>query len=142
MEVEIDLSELQEATRRFPGVIERALELTVMELDSNLRKESPVDHGRLAGSWQAEQISPLEWGLTSGLEYTMAVNEGTPPHRIEPVSAKVLRFEIDGQEVFCKYVDHPGTDPNPYIDRSIEATAARADEFASTAIEEVIGGTA
>jgi hypothetical protein len=42
------------------------------------------------------------------------VIRGTQAHPIEPVSARALHFFVDGDEVFTKHVEHPGTSPNPY----------------------------
>ena len=52
-----------------------------------------------------------------GQFYGHFVREGTVPHEIRPVRASVLRFVVDGQVVFAKKVNHPGTDPNPYHER-------------------------
>lgn len=47
---------------------------------------------------------------------------GTAPHPIEPVRASALRFEVaDGTIVFAKHVDHPGTQPNDFVQRAVDA---------------------
>lgn len=48
------------------------------------------------------------------------VSKGTRPHRIEPRQAKVLRFEVDGQIVFARFVEHPGTEANPYFENTTQ----------------------
>jgi hypothetical protein len=119
-------------------VMNRAMELTAIEVWGNLRTEAPVDHGRLAGSFELESLSQSSWRIISGVNYAMAVWEGTAPHRIEPVNARALRFEIDGQVVFAKYVDHPGTPGDDYPGRAIAAAESRADEFIQMAIDEIV----
>lgn len=43
------------------------------------------------------------------------VHDGTVAHGIDPVNASVLHFFVDGDEVFTKHVDHPGTTANPFV---------------------------
>ena len=49
-----------------------------------------------------------------GAFYGHFVREGTMPHEILPKKARVLRFVVNGVEVFASRVNHPGTKPNPY----------------------------
>lgn len=43
------------------------------------------------------------------------LEEGTRPHKIEPVRANVLHFKKGGEDVFAKYVFHPGTVAQPHL---------------------------
>ena len=53
-------------------------------------------------------------------------HEGTSPHVIEPVRAKVLRFPTgDGGVVFALRVNHPGTAPNPYLIDALKVLRGR-----------------
>lgn len=42
-------------------------------------------------------------------------HDGTRPHRINPRTAKTLRFHSHGKIVFAKVVNHPGTKANKYL---------------------------
>lgn len=55
------------------------------------------------------------------------VEFGTPPHRIEPTKSHgLLVFEVDGETVFVKGgVDHPGTQPNPFMREGVEKAMRR-----------------
>lgn len=54
----------------------------------------------------------------SGLPVPVFVEFGTPPHKITPKTASVLRWvEESGVVRFAKKVFHPGTQPNPYMRR-------------------------
>jgi hypothetical protein len=61
----------------------------------------------------------------SDLEYAAMVNDGTKPHVIRPKNAKVLRFNVGGQVVFARVVNHPGTRARPFLDRALREVAAQ-----------------
>lgn len=59
-------------------------------------------------------------------DHAADVEFGTDPHTIEADDAEALHFELDGEEVFVKSVQHPGTEPQPFLrpaKRHIEANA-------------------
>lgn len=56
-------------------------------------------------------------------EYGIYMEYGTKPHTIEPDTADALRFRVDGVEVVTQHVDHPGTEPRPFMRPAAEATA-------------------
>lgn len=142
IEITVDQSGLAEIVEKFPGVAERAIELMASEVWRGIRKESPVDHGLLAGSWQLQQLGPLFYGISSPVKYRWYVNEGTRPHVIEPKDKKALAFVMDGEWVVCRRVHHhPGTRGQHYINWAMEDAEDRVDEFADRAISEVLGGT-
>lgn len=66
------------------------------------------------GSGRAEFIV----GTTSLI--AVFLTKGTRPHIIVPRRATALRFSINGQEVFSKFVNHPGTAPNDFMGRAAE----------------------
>lgn len=59
--------------------------------------------------------------------YGHFVRGGTKPHTIRPKKAKVLHFEVGGDEVFTQEVRHPGTKANPYHERVLRALRPRID---------------
>ena len=58
----------------------------------------------------------------------MYVVEGTAPHEIRPVNASVLAFAVGGRMVFTSLVRHPGTKPNPFMERAAEDARSKVDE--------------
>lgn len=75
--------------------------------------------------------------IGSDLEYAGYVNDGTPRHWIYPKARRtrtgrppMLRFQVGGETVFARAVNHPGTKPNPFLDRALrEVAAARGYSF-------------
>lgn len=57
--------------------------------------------------------------IGSDLEYALAHHEGTRPHVILPRTERLLRFKVGGKVVYARRVDHPGTQPNPYLARAL-----------------------
>lgn len=78
------------------------------------RSKAPKRSGYLAS-----QISSVVEGDSAAIyakaPYSAYVEFGTRPHLILPKRAKALRFEVDGEVVFARRVQHPGTQPQPYL---------------------------
>lgn len=125
------LDKLGEVGKR---AVATAISLTAQELWGNVRKEAPTDHGRLAGSFELEQRGELTYAVTTAVEYALVVQEGSGEHWIEPKDAKALWWE-GAAHPFAR-VWHPGTKPNPYVDRAIDATSSRIEEFVRRAVQE------
>lgn len=50
---------------------------------------------------------------------------GTRPHEITPVKAKVLAFTVDGDQVFTKHVDHPGTKAYAFTNKTFTSASIK-----------------
>lgn len=116
-------------------MVRRTWELAAIDLWGNFRKETPVRTGRLAGSWMLEQRGE-DWAVTTDVLYAPFVAFGTLPHVIVPRNAQALRFVVNGQVVFARRVNHPGTPANLFWQRSIEATEGRLPDFAQRSLRE------
>lgn len=57
------------------------------------------------------------------------VEFGTDAHTIEADDAEALHFEMDGEEVFVKSVDHPGTEAQPYMRPAAMEIRSNAQEY-------------
>jgi len=135
LEVELERSPLEITSR----VVERALDLVGMDLLSKLIENSPVDHGRLQGSWSSpKRIGKHEREITSSAKYARFVNDGTgiygPRGRlIRPITAQALRFEYKGRIVFARSVR--GIKPRRFVQASMEQTKDRIEELLTMAIQ-------
>ena len=54
---------------------------------------------------------------SKGKSYNLGflLENGTAPHMIYPVNAKALHFVIGGEDIFTKYVKHPGFKAMPHF---------------------------
>ena len=138
---------------KFADGIKRAPQLTVNELskavyksigtiNTNAVKEAPANKqigqgARLKQQIKFRMISKLAGVVEAFSPYAIFVHEGTRPHTIVPVYKKVLANKRTG-EIFGKLVHHPGTKPNPFMERAIKNSAKKIEEFFSTALQNVL----
>ena len=99
---------------------------------------APWKTGKLAGSI-VKQVSRGEATIEALAPYAAFVIKGTAPHEIRPVNASVLAFEAGGRMVFTPLVRHPGTKPNPFMQRAAEDTRSKAGEVFADLWLELIG---
>jgi hypothetical protein len=81
--------------------------------------EAPVgETGALANSMDFTIASGTSLVLWCRSDHALFVHEGTKPHPIEAVNAKVLRFPTEAGILYRRRVQHPGTSPNPFLMRA------------------------
>ena len=118
MSISIEVLGVQEATDYFEHASEALvqavsvrLEAVCQEVADYARQIAPRRTGQYAASITVEQEGPLRFAIRAGAPYAAIIEYGSMPHFIFPRTAKVLRFEVDGDVVFTKWVHHPGTPP-------------------------------
>lgn len=146
-----------------------AILYTAQEVWGNIRRFAPVDHGRLAGSFQLDRIDDFAYRIHSAVQYALFVHEGTGVYGetgqpIRPVTAQALKFywKRIGQTVvfkgdlaphefasFANWAEERGMRPfftwpkgmegRPFADEAIEAAQGRTDEFIARAMRETVG---
>ena len=96
----------------------------------NAYKRAPWRSGFLAMSL-TKKVDGNTAQVTPTASYAKFVSLGTRPHQIRPRNAKVLPFpggQLGGM-VFAAVVNHPGTQPNPYLQLAAQDTREQALEI-------------
>jgi len=139
--------EFRQLAQEARGAINLAIKYMAEEVWGNIKKEAPVDHGRLAGSFELQRMGELQWKIFTNVEYALAVQTGSGIHgpegkliEIRPKNKKALFWP--GAQHPVKKVLHPGQKPNPYATRAMDKASTRTAEFAQRAINETFGGAA
>ncbi|MFB7496094.1 hypothetical protein ACFC09_15605 [Streptomyces sp. NPDC056161] len=121
VEVRINPGALARLLRLRNGLVERRLEERTRKVAEIAAREAPGSMGAYV-DWRVE---PGPGGALRGVvtcdhpavRFTL---EGTRPHLIRPRKRNgVLRFEAGGDVVFTRLVRHPGTRPNPWLQRAL-----------------------
>ena len=104
-------------TRR---VLIESANFLLVEMESRV----PVDSGALRASlgvrFEGDKIV-----VGPDVPYASYVEFGTAPHQIKPKTADgVLRFQVNGQTVYARVVNHPGTRAQPFVRPAFDAWVA------------------
>lgn len=95
----------------FSLVLKNATTQTLQEagfkVEEEAKKTAPADSGYYRNNIGFDGKNRV----IANADYSADLEYGTKPHVIEPKTAKVLHFTTDGEEVFTKRVNHPGTKP-------------------------------
>lgn len=157
MGLEIPIKELKAIIEQAKNIAQIALKLTSIELYGNIKEESPVDEGRLQGSWEIKQLGQFLYQIFTNVAYALAVHDGSKPHEIWP---KGITYKIKKGSYFSKgsgsgptsaahglywkgarhpvrMVNHPGYKGNPFTEPAISRTEDRLDEFVQTALDKM-----
>lgn len=91
---------------------------------------TPWKSGKLARSIVIDFDEDGEAKIQVLVPYAKFVVEGTRPHKIRPVNASVLVFKAAGGDiVFTRLVRHPGTKPNPFLQRAVDKAREQIDDI-------------
>lgn len=125
---------VEEAEDRLEPVIDQAVQKTAARVEGSAKGRVPVDTGNLRASIGYQRVESGRYVVGTPVEYAEYVEKGTSAHTITP-DGEFLVFEgSDGGTVFARSVDHPGTEPNPFLR---PAMLEHRDDLASD-IEEAI----
>ena len=144
--VEIEgLERLRQGMERAPKIMvdeaSKAIQKSLLVIQNQAMKEAPANRqvglgARLKASFRRKMTSRLSGEVFSISPYAGYVHEGTRPHTIEVINKKVLANKRTGQ-FFGKKVDHPGTRPNPFMQRAVDKCKTQINDFFLTAIDNV-----
>lgn len=75
-------------------------------IDEEMHNTVPVKTGKLKNSIQ-KFVEPMSATIQTSSGYGLYVDEDTSPHVIQ--GNPILRFEVDGEIIFRRKINHPGT---------------------------------
>lgn len=102
---------------------------------------APWKTGKLARSIVIDFNEEGEAKIQALAPYAKFVVKGTRPHKIYPVSSSVLVFKAkSGDLVFTKLVRHPGTKPNPFLQRAVDKAREQIDDIWNELFEDLVEG--
>ena len=100
---------------------------------------APWRTGNLARSIVMEIDEKGEAKIQALAPYAKFVVEGTRPHKIYPARAAVLAFKTAaGDLVFTRLVRHPGTKPNPFMQRALDKAREQINEVWAELFEDLV----
>lgn len=104
-----------------------------MEMDAFMSGVEPLEESldELKNDWAIDK--EIVWVVGTPVEYSIEVEYGTDPHTIRADDAEYLHFYVDGEEIFIKEVNHPGTQAQPYMRPAAEIVRARLGKIAAEA---------
>lgn len=79
MDSEISKAELDQLVPRIKRSLNRAPDLMAQEVWGNLAEFSPVDTGRLAGSWKMQKKGNRLFSIGTNVVYALVQNDGSDP---------------------------------------------------------------
>lgn len=133
--------------RRFDAKIVGGLRRAVSHTITVTTVQARRDHGWKDRSGDTRkglepEYSDVEGGASASLKAegnAARLGEGTEPHRIEARLAKALRFQMAGETVFRRGVNHPGTKPDDYLVRAGDTSEQELDMAVEAALDEAFG---
>lgn len=125
---------LRETGRQSYATTQDVLVQSANYILSEMEARVPVDTGNLRDSLgiKIDGDRVIIGADPTKAPYAIYVELGTKPHVIEAKNGKALAFQMGGQQVVVRKVNHPGTKANPFME---EAFQAWVDSLGSMAAE-------
>lgn len=126
VEVEIDQARLEAVVGR---QLETFMTAFIRQVVTTAQSTTaPIRTGQMSRAIEADPVQRtgmrVDSGVTVRVPYAASVHEGARPHVIRPRFARALRFEIGGQVVFARKVNHPGNAANPFLRNAVHRVAS------------------
>ena len=125
-------------SREVAQTVEVKLGEVLLDMIEYGRSIAPKRTGAYSESIFAEKVGDLKFIFGSRSPYAAPIEFGSMPHFILPRRGTALRFEVDGEVVFAKYVMHPGTAPQEIIHRTKKDFQSRIYEAIRDGVREAM----
>lgn len=133
VKIYLEINEINNVLDNIDGLSEKIVNNVASNLQGNLKIESPVDHGRLQGSWTIFDDGPNQKTVKSSANYADYVNSGTGiygPHKtpiVHPTIGKKFAFQVNGKMVYTNIIK--GIKPRRFVESGMEKTQNRIPEL-------------
>ena len=133
VKVYLDIKEMGNVLDNIDTLGEKIVNNVATDLLSNVKRESPVDHGRLQGSWTIFKDEPTQATIGTSANYAEYVNSGTGiygPHKtpiVHPTIWEKFAFQVNGKMVYTNIIK--GIKPRRFVEKSMERTSNRIPEL-------------
>jgi len=107
-----------QASAELRPAVHTSLERVCQEIADYARSIAPKRTGQYAASIFYRAEGECRFIIGASAAHAAIIEFGSMPHFVIPRTAQALRFEVDGDIVFAKYVMHPGTPPQLIIHRA------------------------
>jgi hypothetical protein len=140
-----NLPALQKLLADYPAISAPIIQNAVVAAQAVLAKFTtaatvPIRTGYLVQNWGFD-IGQLQARWYPRASYAPYVEFGTAPHTIRPVNKRVLANANTG-EIFGTIVHHPGTKPNPFMERIVAASQPEIETLFVEALDKVTAAIA
>lgn len=122
-----------------PDLRRDLMQRVVVVTERHIYNEMPEKTGKLKAS-VSSRYDADGGEIVIGADYALFVHQPTRPHVIR--GNPVLAFAHGGATVFARYVNHPGTPGNPFIDRGVDQAGPDIDAALLDAAGEILRGLA
>jgi len=141
-EIKIEnLDELRAAFEKAPQITANELEKATKNAGKIIlateKSEVPIRTGTLRRSITMD-YRPISVSIYPTVKYALPVHEGTQPHVIVPVKKQALVFKKGGKMVFARRINHPGTKPNRFVERTVAKSESPINAFFIKALDNII----
>lgn len=113
----------EQAPERMTRELGRAIDRIGYEIEAKAKREAPINKegggGNLRQSIKYRRLGRASGVIQAHAKYASAVETGTDPHIITVKKKRVLANKKKGI-IFGRSVRHPGTDPNPFMQRAVD----------------------
>jgi len=130
VQIDVDLSQLQDLSKMTKEMKIKGMELTAQDLINNLMRNSPVDNGLLK-EWAVTSKSDDSITIRSPAYYAGWVNYGhsQQPGRYIPGTWKGKKFRYNPKSKTGMVLKKSHVSGKHFVEKSIKATSKRIPEF-------------
>ena len=133
VKIYLKVKEIDSLIKNLDTLGEKVANNVAIDILSNVKKESPVDHGRLQGSWSIFSKKKKKKTVKSSAHYADYVNSGTGiygPYKtpiVHPDIGEKFAFQANGRMVYTRMIK--GIKPRRFVEKSMEKTEKRLPEL-------------